>query len=116
MAVEFFHYKNCGTCKKAIKFLEENDIDYRCIDIVESPPSKSQLKKALAQNELKRLFNTSGQLYRELNVKERILEWSEEEALNELTSHGKLVKRPFLVGDGFVLVGFKDQEWKDALL
>ena len=114
--VKVYEYANCSTCKKALKFLDAKQVDYERVPIVERPPSVADLKKMLAHQggELKRLFNTSGQVYRELGVSEKLPTMSEAEALKLLAAHGKLIKRPFVLTDGAGLVGFKEDEWKKA--
>lgn len=114
---KLFHYPNCSTCKKAIKWLEDRGIEFERVDIVEHPPSKRQLQtvKRLAGVEVRKLFNTSGQLYREGGYKDELAEMSEDEALSELAAHGKLIKRPILLGPDLALVGFREPQWKAAL-
>lgn len=115
--ITVYHYPACGTCKKALKWLKEHDLSFKVIDIVESPPSQSLLKQILKKSgaSVKKLFNTSGQLYREGGYKEKIATMSEEEALKELAAHGKLIKRPLLVFGEVALVGFKAEDYENAL-
>ena len=110
-------YPRCTTCKKAVKWLEENGIDYKYKHIVEETPSKEDIKKYYKESglPLKRFFNTSGNVYKELNLKEKLAEMSEEEQFELLASNGMVLKRPLLVGKGFVLVGFKEAEWIEKL-
>ena len=110
-------YPRCSTCKKALKWLEDKGIDFDLRDIVLDNPTVEELKTWHQVNglPLKRFFNTSGIQYRELELKDRLPEMSEEEQFQLLASDGKLVKRPLLVGDGFVLTGFKEEEWTAAL-
>jgi arsenate reductase len=112
-----YQYPNCSTCRKALKFLEASGVDFRAKDIVETPPSKSALKKAhkLSGLPLRKLFNTSGQSYRSGGFKEKLETMSEDEALTALAADGKLIKRPLLLGEGFALVGFNETSWRDAL-
>lgn len=115
MAVKFYGYSKCDTCRKALKFLEARGVKVESLDITATPPSKAELKKMLkAQGgNLKKLFNTSGQVYREKKISEKLPSLSETEALDLLAATGKLVKRPFvLVGDKG-LVGFREAEWKE---
>jgi arsenate reductase len=114
---KLFHYPNCSTCKKAIKWLGANGVEVELIDIVEHPPSKRQLQtvRKLAGVELRKLFNVSGQLYRGGGYKDRVPEMSDDEALSELAAHGKLIKRPLLLGSDVALVGFREADWKAAL-
>lgn len=111
--VKFYQYPKCSTCRKAQKFLENNGIEFQNINIVETPPKKTELKKMLDSydGEIKRLFNTSGVQYRELKIKDKIKDMSQKEAFDLLSSNGKLVKRPFLLSDSENLVGFKEDEW-----
>ncbi len=117
--IKFYQYKNCGTCKKAKKFLDSHQISYEDIDITEQPPAISELQQMLAayENKVRKLFNTSGQLYREFDIKNKLPTMTEQEALSLLHQHGKLIKRPFLIqGAQSGLVGFKEDEWQKALL
>ena len=106
-------YPRCGTCKKAVKWLEENNIEYTYRDIRLDNPSEDELRKwhAASGLPLKKFFNTSGLLYKEMNLKDRLPEMSEDEMFALLASDGLLVKRPIAVTDEKVLVGFKEAEW-----
>src|SRR4051812_5262597 len=96
--VKVYEYAKCSTCKKALSFLKKNDVAFTAVAIAETPPSKAELKRMLRHvGNLKRLFNTSGQLYRELKLSERLPGMTEEQALELLSKNGKLVKRPFLL-------------------
>jgi arsenate reductase len=112
--VRVYEYANCSTCKKALKFLDQKKVNYERVPIVDQPPTLAELKSMLAfqKGELKKLFNTSGQLYREMGISEKLSKMSESEALKLLSQNGKLVKRPFLLADKAGLVGFKEDEWK----
>jgi arsenate reductase len=114
----FICYPVCSTCKRAREFLQENKIDYDFRDIKEQNPTVEELKDWQARSglPLKKFFNTSGQLYRERNVRKRLPSLSEEEQFKLLATDGMLVKRPILIGDCFVLVGFHEAEWKLRLL
>ena len=114
---KLYCYPRCTTCKKAVKWLEENGIDYEYKHIVEETPSKEDIKKYYKESglPLKRFFNTSGNVYKELNLKEKLTEMSEDEQFELLASNGMVLKRPLLVGKGFVLVGFKETEWIEKL-
>ena len=111
--LKVYEYANCSTCKKALKFLDKKKISYDRIAIVETPPSKTELKKMLAHydGQLGKLFNTSGVVYREMKLGEKLKKMPIDEALSLLASNGKLVKRPFLLSDDVGLVGFKEEEW-----
>ncbi|MGI6192595.1 MAG: arsenate reductase family protein [Christensenellales bacterium] len=113
----FLCYPKCSTCAAAKNWLDEKAVSYTERNIKSDPPSIDELTKWLAQSgsPLKRFFNTSGLSYRALGLKDRLPAMPEEEQLRLLASDGMLVKRPILVGDGFVLVGFKPQEWESAL-
>jgi len=110
-------YPRCTTCKKAVKWLKENGIEYEYKHIVEETPSKEDIKKYYKESglPLKRFFNTSGNVYKELNLKEKLAEMSEDEQFELLASNGMVLKRPLLVGKDFVLVGFKEAEWVEKL-
>lgn len=110
----FLQYPACGTCKKAKKWLEENKIAYNNRLIVENNPTEEELKVWIPQSGLpiRKFFNTSGVIYKEMNLKDKLPGMSEEEMIKLLASNGKLVKRPLMVSDNLVLVGFKPEEWE----
>ena len=110
----FLEYPKCTTCQKAKKWLDEKGSSYTERHIKDENPTCEELKqwKAISGQPLKKFFNTSGMKYRELNLKERLPGMSEEEQLRLLASDGMLVKRPLLVGDDFVLTGFKQDQWE----
>lgn len=114
MKPRVYQYAKCGTCRKALDFLDANGVEYESIDIVSKPPTKKELKNALSPGgvPLKKLFNTSGQSYREGKFGERLSTLSESEALDALAADGKLIKRPFIVGEDFVLVGFDEASYR----
>ena len=109
-------YPRCSTCKKAVKWLEDNNIEYTYRDIKTDNPSEDELRKwhAMSGLPLKRFFNTSGMLYKEMHLKDRLPEMSEDEQFKLLASDGLLVKRPIAVAGDKVLVGFKEAEWETA--
>lgn len=113
----FLQYPPCSTCQKAKKWLDEREISYITRHIKEENPTKEELQQWYARSglPLKRFFNTSGLAYKSLNLKEKLPTMSEEEQLALLATDGMLVKRPILVGNDFVLVGFKPAEWEQAL-
>ncbi len=116
MAITVYHYPQCSTCRKALKWLDERGISHARVNIVEEPPSKKELKSAIAEGvPLRGLFNTSGLSYRNGNFKEKLVTMSEEQAITSLHADGKLIKRPFLVADDIYLVGFDEKAWKQAL-
>jgi arsenate reductase len=110
-----FQYPKCSTCRKALSYLDGKGVEYESVDIVAHPPSKSQLVQALKQSGLpiKRFFNTSGQSYRDGKFGERLPKLSESQALDALAADGKLIKRPLVLGKGFVLVGFDADQYQE---
>lgn len=121
MPIKIYEYKNCSTCKNALKFLDTQGIKYVKIPIVEEPPSSGELKQMLEYikeggGTFKNLFNTSGLLYRELGISDKIKNgMSETEALKLLAKNGKLIKRPFILTGKNGTVGFKAEVWKKLL-
>ena len=117
MSVLFIEYPKCSTCQKAKKWLQENNIEFEDRHILEQTPTAQELEKWIKQSnkEIKSWFNTSGLKYRELKLKEKLPTMSDEEKIELLTSDGMLIKRPILVIDNKVLVGFKPDEWKNTL-
>lgn len=115
--MKFIEYPKCSTCKKAKKWLDNHKIDYIDIDITKETPTTIELKRYLKISNLpiKRFFNTSGLVYRNLNLKNKLDEYDLDAKLNLLASNGKLIKRPLLVDDDFVLVGFNEKEWDKIL-
>jgi arsenate reductase len=109
-------YPKCTTCRKAKKWLEEKGVVFKERNIKENSPTVEELKEWHTKSglSLKKFFNTSGQLYKELNLKDKLTAMSEEELYNLLASDGMLVKRPILVSENFVLVGFSEKEWEAA--
>lgn len=114
----FVNYPKCSTCRKAKNWLDENAIEYESRHIVDDNPQADEIKEWWEKSNLpfKRFFNTSGMKYRELKLKDKLPDMSEEEQFDLLATDGILVKRPILVGDDFVLVGFKVKEWEEKLL
>ena len=110
----FIEYPKCTTCKKAKKWLEENKIEFEDRHIVENNPTVEELTSWYKQSglPLKRFFNTSGNKYKELQLKDKLPEMSEEEQLSLLATDGMLVKRPLVVAENTVLGGFKEAEWE----
>jgi arsenate reductase len=115
--IKVYCYSKCSTCKKALKWLEDNGIAYESADIKTEHPNEKTLREyyALSGLPLKRFFNTSGIPYRELDLAKKLPGMSEDEQLALLATDGMLVKRPLVVGDGFVLTGFREDEWKEKL-
>lgn len=116
--VKVYCYSRCSTCKKALKWLKDNGVEHEVIAIKEDHPDEKTLRKyhKVSGLPLKRFFNTSGLQYRELELSKKLPGMSEDEQFALLASDGMLVKRPLLVGKDFVLTGFKEAEWADALL
>ena len=114
----FVNYPKCSTCRKAKKWLDEHDIEYESKHIVEDNPTAEELRAwwEISDLPLKRFFNTSGMKYRELKLKDKLPDMSHDEQLNLLASDGMLVKRPIIIDDNIVLVGFKQKEWEELLL
>ncbi|MBQ8279110.1 MAG: arsenate reductase family protein [Roseburia sp.] len=110
-------YRKCSTCMKALKWLEENHIEFEERPIVEQNPTYEELKAwyQMSGMPLKKFFNTSGLLYKDMQLKDKLPQMSEEEQLELLATNGMLVKRPLVVGDGFVLTGFKESEWEEKV-
>ncbi|MFS0674335.1 arsenate reductase family protein [Ornithinibacillus sp. 179-J 7C1 HS] len=114
MALTFYWYPNCGTCKNAKKWFDEHNVEYESIHIVEETPSKEELLKLIEKSELpaKKFFNTSGKKYRELNIKDKIKNATTEEMAEILATDGMLIKRPIATDGKRVTVGFKEDEFQ----
>lgn len=114
MSVLFLEYPKCTTCKKAKAWLEANSVAFDDRHIVENNPTAEELKAWWEKSglPLKKFFNTSGLLYKELKLKDKIPTMTEEEQIELLSTNGMLVKRPLIIGEDFVLVGFKEAEWE----
>ncbi len=115
--IKVYCYSRCSTCKKALNWLDEKGIGYELIDIKADHPDEGTLRQyySLSGLPLKRFFNTSGIQYREMELSKKLPEMSEDDQLALLATDGMLVKRPLLVGEGFVLTGFKEAEWTEKL-
>ena len=113
----FIHYPKCSTCQKAKKWLDEHNLVYTERHIVEENPQYAELKAWYQQSglPLKKFFNTSGLLYKEMQLKDKLPAMSDEEQLQLLATNGMLVKRPLIVTEDIVLVGFKEAEWAEKL-
>lgn len=114
----FVCYTKCGTCQKARKWMEENNVEYIYRDIKTENPSLGELSAwyKMSGIPLRKFFNTSGQLYKSMELKNNLPDMSEEDMLRLLSTDGMLVKRPILVAEDYVLVGFKEAEWAEKLL
>ena len=106
-------YPKCTSCQKAKKFLKENNIEFESRNIVTETPTKEELKKWIKDSNLSinKFFNTSGLLYRNMNLKEELKNLNDDEKIAILSSNGMLIKRPILIGNGIILLGFKQDEW-----
>lgn len=113
----FVCYPKCSTCMKAKKWLDEKGIEYEMRDIRQDNPNAAELKEWWEKSglPLKKFFNTSGNLYKSMNLKDRLPQMSEEEQISLLSEDGMLVKRPILVTDSAVLTGFREKEWEQLL-
>ena len=115
--LKFICYPKCTTCQKAKKWLDDNKIKYELRDIKEDNPTFEELSKwyKMSGLPLKKFFNTSGLLYKSMGLKDKLPNMSEEEQLKLLSTDGMLVKRPFVINEDFVLVGFKEKEWSEKI-
>ena len=115
--LKFICYPKCTTCQKAKKWLDDNNIEYELYDIKEDNPTFEELREwyKMSDQPLKKFFNTSGLLYKSMRLKEKLSTMSEEKQLRLLATDGMLVKRPLLIGEDFVFVGFKENEWSNKL-
>ena len=113
----FIEYPKCSTCQKAKKWLDDNGFQYQDRHIKEQNPTLEELKEWYEKSglPLKRFFNTSGLLYKSMNLKDKLPSMSEEEQLALLASYGMLVKRPIIVCDNLILTGFREKEWEEKL-
>ncbi|WP_223591972.1 arsenate reductase family protein [Neobacillus bataviensis] len=118
MALTFYWYPKCGTCRNAKKWLDAHQLSYEEVHIVENPPSRELLQEFYQKSglELKKFFNTSGQKYRELGMKDRMKSATDNELLDLLASDGMLIKRPILTDGEHVTVGFKEEEFEKMWL
>ncbi len=116
--IKVYCYAKCSTCKKALKWLDDNNIEHEVLDIKENHPDEGTIKELHNKSglPLKRFFNTSGMLYRELELSCKLPEMSEDDMYKLLASDGMLVKRPLLITDDAVIPGFKEEAWSAALL
>lgn len=112
--LKIYTYKNCGTCKKALRFLAEHSVNYTEKPIRETPPSKAELKRMLplVGGDVRKLFNTSGMDYRQLGLSKKLPDMSTAEAIELLASNGNLIKRPFALSGDRGMVGFHEDRWK----
>ena len=113
----FIEYPKCSTCKKAKKWLEENNFEFIDRNIVEKTPTVKELTEWIKESkqDIKKWFNTSGLKYKELNLKEKLLTMSDKEKIELLASDGMLIKRPLLISDKGIYIGFKEEKWKKLI-
>lgn len=113
MAVKVYQYSKCSTCRKALKWLDQHGVSYDSVDIVTMPPKKAELSRAIKSGvPLKKLFNTSGQSYRDGGWGEKLAKVTQAQALDALAADGKLIKRPFILDGDTVLVGFDEEAYR----
>lgn len=114
----FIEYPKCSTCRNAKKWLEDHKIEFVDRHIIENNPTEEELTKWIKESkkDIKKWFNTSGMKYKELNLKDKLVNMSEKEKIKILASDGMLIKRPILITDKGVLVGFREAEWEESLL
>ncbi len=120
-SLRVYEYAKCGTCVKAKKFLKANDVKFQEVPIVDTPPTLDELKKMLEYlkakgQKINKLFNTSGILYKEMELSKKLPSMTEDESLDLLAQHGKLIKRPFVLLKNDGVVGFNEDEWKEKIL
>ena len=116
--MKLYQYPKCSTCRKATKFLNEKNVEFISIDITEQPPTAAELNSMLNSYEgnIRKLFNTSGVQYRDLKLKDKLPNMSNEQAIELLSGNGKLIKRPFLLDQtGQGIVGFKETDWSEFI-
>ncbi len=113
--IKFINYPKCSTCVKARKWLEEKNINFNDIDIILNTPSEKELKNYFERSnkEIKKFFNTSGMVYREMGLKDKISKMTNDECIKLLSSNGMLIKRPLVIAKKGVLIGFKESEWTE---
>ena len=117
VSMKLIQYSKCSTCKKAVSWLKKNNIEFTTQDIKEQPPTKEELKYylTLTDKPINNFFNTSGLKYKELNLKNKIDSLTEAEKITFLSNDGMLIKRPLLVSEDFILIGFKEKEYEKYL-
>ena len=115
--MKVFAYRKCSTCQKALKWLEEHKIFFEERAIVDENPTYEELKEWYGKSglPLKKFFNTSGMLYKQMNLKDKLPEMTEDEQLRLLATDGMLVTRPLVIGEDFVLTGFREKEWEEKI-
>ena len=113
----FVEYPECSTCQKAKKWLQNQKVEFEDRHIVENTPTFEELQKWINQSgfEIKKFFNTSGLVYKSMNLKEKLENMTAEKKIKLLASNGMLIKRPLLICDDFILVGFREKEWEEKI-
>lgn len=116
MEITYYGYPKCSTCRKAKKWLEVNELNFNEVNIAEKPPTKEVLEAMITASglEIKKFFNTSGKVYRELNLKDKLPTMTDDEKISLLSTDGMLIKRPIVYGDGKVTVGFKEETFEEV--
>ena len=116
MAITYYGYPKCGTCRKAKKWLDNSGIEYEDINIAETPPSKEELQQLISNSDLdiKKFFNVSGLKYRELNLKDKLSGMTDDEKIELLATDGMLIKRPIVTNGSKVTVGFKEDQYEEV--
>ena len=116
MKITYYGYPKCSSCRKAKKWLEINELNFNEVNIAETPPTKEELEAMIATSglEIKKFFNTSGKVYRELQLKDKLPTMSDDEKISLLSTDGMLIKRPIVYGDGKVTVGFKEETFEEV--
>lgn len=114
MDITYYGYPKCSTCRKAKKWLEVNELTFDEVNIAEAPPTKEVLAAMITTSglDIKKFFNTSGKVYRELNLKDKLPTMTDDEKISLLSTDGMLIKRPIVYGDGKVTVGFKEEDFE----
>lgn len=116
MAVTVYQYPQCGTCRNAVKWLQQHEIETHLVHIVNEPPSAAALRELIGKSglDIKKFFNVSGEVYKEMKLKDRLPSMSEEDMIELLASNGKLIKRPIVTDGTRVTVGFKEDAFAEA--
>lgn len=116
MTITYYGYPKCSTCRKAKKWLEEKAYDFEEVNVAETPPTKEVLAAMITKSglDIKKFFNTSGKVYRELNLKDKLATMTDDEKIELLSTDGMLIKRPIVYGDGKVTVGFKEETFEEV--
>ena len=116
MAMTYYGYPKCGTCRKAKKWLENNGVEFEDVNLVENPPTKEELQQMIGNSglDIKKFFNVSGMKYRELNLKDKLAGMTDDEKIELLATDGMLIKRPIVTDGSKVTVGFKEEQFEEA--